>query len=149
MNKLNTLERLRLLIRHLVVTKEIASQKELGRMMGYKNESSFSQILNGKQEIPKHFRKNLKEVIPKVNLVWITTGEGEMLLDGGSETSQNESESSQVVQRTQSGDNINGQHVEISKTDSSKLLDVILQQSAQITKSQEQIDRLISIIERK
>ncbi len=54
----------------------------------------------------------------------------------------------QVHQTNKNGDNINGQHVEV-RSDSSKLIEVILQQSAQLSKSQEQIDRLISIIERK
>ena len=125
---------------------EIPNQRELGRMMGYKNESSFSQILNGKQPMPKVFLNKLKSTIPSVNTVWIETGEGEMLVKDGT---------APVVQQNLSGDNINGTHVEV-KSDSGKLLDVILQQSAQLTKSQEQlsksqeqIDRLISIIEKK
>lgn len=126
---------------------QIPNQRELGRMMGYKNESSFSQILNGKQPMPKVFLNKLKSTIPSVNTVWIETGEGEMLVKDGT---------APVVQQNHSGDNINGTHVEVTKTDSGKLLDVILRQSAQISKSQEQlsksqeqIDRLISIIEKK
>lgn len=143
---MSDLDRLKILIRHLIVLGEIPNQRELGKLMGYKNESSFSQILNGKQQMPKVFLNKLKSVIPSVNTNWIETGEGEMLVNNGC---------SQVVQQNQTGDNINGTHVEV-KSDSGKLLDVILQQSAQLTKSQEQlsksqeqIDRLISIIERK
>jgi transcriptional regulator with XRE-family HTH domain len=67
-----------------------------------------------------------------------------------------EDSSPQIVQRAKNGDNINGTHVEVTKSDSAKFLDVILQQSAQLSKSQEQlsksqeqIDRLISLIEQK
>ena len=143
---MNELDRLKILIRHLIVLGEIPNQRELGKMMGYTNESSFSQILNGKQPTPKVFLKKLKQVIPAVNISWIETGDGEML----------ESQTSSVVQQNHNGDNINGTHVEVTKSDSAKFLDVILQQSAQLSKSQEQlsksqeqIDRLISLIEQK
>ena len=112
---------------------------ELGRLLGYNNESYFSQIINGQVEEPKDFMKKLKELVPSLNVEWLQNGIGEMT--GGSV----------VQQSNQSGDNING-----VSPDSGKLLDVILRQSAQLSKSQEQlsksqeqIDRLISIIEKK
>lgn len=86
---------------------------------------------------------NVLRAFPELNRDWLLYGEGEMIIGSGS-----------VVQSNQNGDNINGTHIEVSKTDSGKLVDVILQQSAQLTKSQEQlsksqeqIDRLITIIE--
>ena len=83
-------------------------------------------------------RAKLTEVYPQLNINWLLTGEGTMLKNG-----------SQVVQHNQNGDNINGKTVKVTKDSSDKLIEVILEQSKQISKSQEQIDRLISIIERK
>lgn len=83
-------------------------------------------------------RAKLTEVYPELNINWLLTGEGTMLKNG-----------SQVVQHNQNGDNINGKTVKVTKDSSDKLIEVILEQSKQISKSQEQIDRLISIIEQK
>lgn len=83
-------------------------------------------------------RAKLTEVYPQLNINWLLTGEGTMLKNG-----------SQVVQHNQNGDNINGKTVKVTKDSSEKFLEVILEQSKQISKSQEQIDRLISIIEQK
>jgi len=103
--------------------------------LGYSNESSFSQIINEKVKEPKDFIHKIKRLVPGLNTEWLQTGEGEMI--------------SQVVQTNQNGDNINGKTVKVTKDSSDKLIEVILEQSKQISKSQEQIDRLISIIEQK
>lgn len=143
---MNKVDRYKIFVRHLKGLGVVQSQKELGRILGYNNESYFSQIINGQVEEPKDFMGKLKKLVPDLNPEWIQTGDGEMLINSGN---------TQIVQQNHSGDNINGTHVEV-KSDSGKLLDVILQQSAQLTrsqeqlsKSQEQIDRLISIIEKK
>lgn len=83
-------------------------------------------------------REKLTEIYPELNINWLLTGEGTMLKNG-----------SQVMQHNQNGDNINGKTVRVTKDSSDKLIEVILEQSKQISKSQEQIDRLISIIEQK
>ncbi len=140
---MNKVDRYKILVRHLKDAGIVQSQKELGRLLGYNNESYFSQIINGVVDEPKDFIAKLKTLVPDLNPDWLLNGEGEM------------TGSIPVVhQNTQNGNNINGNHVEVS--DSGKLLDVILQQSAQLSKSQEQlsksqeqIDRLISIIEKK
>lgn len=141
---MNKVDRYKILVRHLKDLGIVQSQKELGRILGYNNESYFSQIINGQVDEPKDFMEKLKKLVPDLNPDWIQTGDGEMT-----------GVTPPVVQHTENGDNINGHLVEV-KTDSGKLLDVILQQSAQLSKSQEQlsksqeqIDRLISIIERK
>lgn len=142
---MNKVDRYKILVRHLKDLGVVQSQKELGRLLGYSNESYFSQIINGQVDEPKDFMEKLKKLVPDINPDWIQTGEGEMT---GTTPPL-------VQQHTQNGDNINGTHVEV-KSDSGKLIDVILQQSAQLSKSQEQlsksqeqIDRLISIIEKK
>lgn len=144
---MNKVDRYKILVRHLKDLGIVQSQKELGRLLGYNNESYFSQIINGQVDEPKDFMMKLKNLVPDLNPEWLQSGEGEMT---GAATPP------VVQQSTQNGDNIHGTHVEVGHTDSGRLLDVILQQSAQLTKSQEQlsksqeqIDRLISIIERK
>lgn len=71
--------RLKTLIRFAVGQGLASTQKDLGKILGYTNESSFSQIINGKVEIPKNFISKLKNLIPNLNEQWLLTGEGEML----------------------------------------------------------------------
>lgn len=75
----------------------------------------------------------ISNAYPALNVNWLRTGEGEMLKAG-------------VYQYNQNGDNLNDQSVTIHKSD--ELLEVLKTQSAQLAKSQEQIDRLLAIIER-
>ena len=46
------------------------------------------------------------------------------------------------------GDNINGNNVTVNKTDTEKMLDLLTSKEASLHKSQEQIDRLISMLEK-
>lgn len=75
----------------------------------------------------------ISNAYPALNVNWLRTGEGEMLKAG-------------VYQYNQNGDNLNDQSVTIHKSD--ELLEILKTQSAQLAKSQEQIDRLLAIIER-
>jgi hypothetical protein len=56
----------------------VASQKDLGRKLGYSNESSFSQIINQKVAEPKDFVERIKSLYPELNTDWLLYGEGEM-----------------------------------------------------------------------
>lgn len=76
---------------------------------------------------------NVLNAFPDLSREWLLYGEGEMLKAG-------------VYQYNQNGDNLNDQSVTIQKTD--ELVEVLKTQSAQLAKSQEQIDRLLAIIER-
>lgn len=71
-----------------------------------------------------------------VNPSWLLTGEGEMLIKDGS-----------VEQNNIVGDNINGHNVTVGKS-GDDYMKVIMQQSLQLSKSQEQIDRLITLLEK-
>lgn len=139
---MNKIDRYKILMRYIVNSGIAPSQKAFAALMGYSNESSFSQIINEKVKEPKDFIYKIKCLVPGLNTEWLQTGEGEMI--------------SQVVQNNLNGDNINGKTVKVAKDSSDKFLEVILEQSKQlsksqeqISKSQEQIDRLISIIEQK
>ena len=80
---MNELERIKMAVSYIVNTKKIdgiTSQKELGEKLGYKNESSFSQILNGKVNVPGSFIKKFVKVAPFISEAWLSSGEGEMLV---------------------------------------------------------------------
>lgn len=46
------------------------NQKEVGVLMGYDNESSFSQVVNGKVPIPSNFIKKLRLLSKEVDVFW-------------------------------------------------------------------------------
>lgn len=77
---------------------------------------------------------NVLTMFPELNRDWLVYGEGEML-------------NPQVIQNNQHGDNIHGHSVTVNKTEKD-YLEIIKTQAEQLSKSQEQIDRLLSIIER-
>jgi hypothetical protein len=95
----------------------------------------------------KNYLNNVLKQFPKLNREWLLYGEGEMLKSGN--FSQNQEK---VTQNNENGDNIQGQNVTVQSNTQSNVdefLAIIKQQANQITKSQEQIDRLISIIEKR
>lgn len=77
---------------------------------------------------------NVLTMFPELSRDWLLYGEGEML-------------NPKVVQNNQHGDNIHGHSVTVNKTEKD-YLEIIKTQAEQLSKSQEQIDRLLSIIER-
>lgn len=76
---------------------------------------------------------NVLTMFPELNREWLLYGEGEML-------------NPKVIQNNQNGDNIQGHSVTVNKTEKD-YLEIIKRQSEQLSKSQEQIDRLLSIVE--
>ena len=104
----------------------------MAEYLGYKS-PYFSGIINGKEKMSDGFMKTISDKLG-INIHWITTGEGDMISEN------------KVVQKNQNGDNIQGHSVTVNKTEK-EYLEIIRRQSDQISKSQEQIDRLLSIIE--
>lgn len=86
---MNKIDRFKILVRYAVSQGSAVNQKDLGRKLGYNNESAFSQVINGKVQQPKDFISKLKEVIPELNEVWVETGVGEMLKTQPSVTQTN------------------------------------------------------------
>lgn len=126
------LERLNEALKVVFLRMGIYKKADMAEFLGYKS-PYFSGIINGKEKMNDSFLKTISEKL-HINIQWITTGEGSM-------TSEN-----RVVQQNQSGDNINGHSVTVNKTEKD-YLEIIKRQSEQLSKSQEQIDRLLSIIE--
>lgn len=73
------IERIKLAIKWLIGNGVAKNQKEIGYLLGYKNESSFSQVLNGKVPLPSDFIDRLSSLSTTLNQTWLLTGEGEML----------------------------------------------------------------------
>lgn len=63
------------------------NQKEVGRLLGYANESAFSQVLNGHVDLPADFIPRICSLDDRLNIVWLQSGEGEML-NGNSKKQQ-------------------------------------------------------------
>lgn len=73
-------ERIKLVIRWLIGQRIASNQEEIGRLLGYKNKSSFSQVVNGKVELPRDFIDRLCSLHENINNIWIETGKEDMLI---------------------------------------------------------------------
>jgi hypothetical protein len=121
------LERLNEALKVVFLRMGIYKKADMAEYLGYKS-PYFSGIINGKEKMSDGFLKTISEKL-HINIQWITTGEGDM-------TSEN-----RVVQQNQSGDNINGHSVTVNKTETDSFIELL-------KKKDEQIDRLLSIIEK-
>lgn len=133
---MNVQERLLLLADTLEGSRRVFQQK-IGKSSSY--------IVNISVPSRKALR-DIKAAYPQVNLDWILTGEGEMFLETFTDNAvirnpknNNEGTAEHV------GDNIDTNSIELVKAQN-ELISKILQQSA---KKDEQIDRLISLLESK
>ncbi|MBB4036610.1 phage repressor protein C with HTH and peptisase S24 domain [Dysgonomonas hofstadii] len=72
-------DRLKLVVKWIIGAGYASTQKDVGVLLGYKNESSFSQLLNGKKSLPSSFIKKLNDIDNRINTNWLLTGEGDML----------------------------------------------------------------------
>lgn len=108
--------------------------KRLAEEIGLKTVQTLYDIRNGKHGISKDVANKIKGKYLNINFNWLLTGEGEMLCG--------------VVQNNENGDNIQGNSVTVNKAEGD-YLEIIKSLTSQLTKSQEQMDRLITIIENK
>ena len=69
-----------MIVAWLLEKRVASSQRSLAVTMGY-NPSSFSQIINQHVPLSEKFLHRLVTIEPRVNLEWVRTGKGEMLLD--------------------------------------------------------------------
>lgn len=76
---MNINQRIKLAIKWLTGNGVAANQKEIGKLLGYKNESSFSQVVNGKVPLPGDFVERLCELSSLLNPYWISEEKGDML----------------------------------------------------------------------
>lgn len=73
-------ERVKKVVGYAVQKGVATSQKDFGRVLGYENESAFSQLLN-RAPLSNSLIRKIKEVLPDVDVQWLLTGEGSMLIN--------------------------------------------------------------------
>ena len=79
MTDMDKLARFQMTVLFLTKNAKLAkSQKELGKMLGYNNQSYFSQLCNGFVPIPEAMGIKIKNIYPSFSIPWFETGEGEM-----------------------------------------------------------------------
>lgn len=117
-------------INEFIVSKGL-SVAEFERICGLSN----GYVRKVKDSLGKRGLSDILRNFPDLNKDWLLTGEGKML-------------NPSVVQNNQNGDNIQGQSVMVNKMETDYIA-IIKMQSEQLSKSQEQIDRLLTLLERK
>lgn len=144
-------KRIKLLINWLISQGIISSQQELGEKFGITSKSYLSQLVNGRA-YSEEFINKLSEFDGRINREWLETGEGSMIIsEGGSQTFHGD---------INGGNNkFSGRDMTINPPctlgfDIDKVFNEISAQrklteeaQAQTRKAQEQMDRLITIIE--
>lgn len=137
-------DRLEQVIRYIKCQYNI-NQDDITVSLGYKQGSTYiSDLIGKKSEITEKFLDRLKQVY-KVNPDYIRNGTGEMFL------SESSGSGDSFPMGTVVGGHISGNGNNISHNDSDNIAGMIaLQKGYQelLKKSQEQIDRLIGIIEK-
>lgn len=143
---MNRVDRLKILVRHLITLGIVPNQKGLGEILGYKNESYFSQIINNKVPLPEDFINKIKSLDERINEHWLIEGTGEMLIDSTSQINNSgEFSNTGDIINTVTNNSTNQEYLEIIKSLTAQL--AVSQQ--QVSVSQEQMNRLITIIENK
>lgn len=132
---MNKLQRIKKVVKFAIAVGLGQNQAEIGKLLGYNNGSAFSHVLNGIDKEPNNFVGKLKDLIPNLNVNWVETGEGEMLTG-----------TSNII-----GNNHNIGSNNINDTDSIKEIIKLLtdKHEKEINAKNEQIDRLISLLEKK
>lgn len=116
--------------------------KRLAEEIGLKTHQTLYDIRKGKHGISKDLAEKIQAKYLNINIGWLLTGDGEMIKPAATQNNEN-------------GDNINGHSVTINKTQGD-YLEIIKSLTAQlavsqqqVSVSQEQMNRLITIIENK
>lgn len=114
--------------------------KQFSEFIGSENIGWIYSVLDPKRPntISKVKAAQIVAAFPEINLSYLLTGEGTLLRADKAENIQQNINSSHI---TQTG------NIEAPTAQMDKLISVLAEQSQQVTKAQEQIDRLITIIE--
>jgi plasmid maintenance system antidote protein VapI len=124
------LERLNKVIKFIFLKMGIYKKADMAEFLGYKS-PYFSGIINGKEKITEQFLKNISYKLG-ANIDYILTGQGEMTMK------------SQIIENA-SGFGIVGNNVNGGGINDSAIIDGLLMA---IKKRDEQVDKLLSIIEK-
>ena len=70
------IERIKIVVKTLIGLGVEKTQEGIGKLMGYSNKSSFSQVLNGKVPISKDFIDKLCNLDSRISREWVINGSG-------------------------------------------------------------------------
>lgn len=136
------LHRIKAIVRRAVADGLAQNQRGVAEVLGY-TESGLSQILNGKVPVSRSFIKKIYDLYPNINEEWLLNGVGEMFT-----TSVNGS--GNVIQAgiVEGNNTQNADCAEQLKMALNEMAEQRKVNCAIIQKKDEQIDRLLSIIEK-
>lgn len=113
------------------------TQVQIAEISGV-SQSYVAALLNGSKVFGKKQAQKWGELF-NISPNWLLTGTGEMLYNPAS-----------IIQQNQNGDNINGHSVKVErKSDIEKFMDAIKECHELLKKKDEQIDRLLTLLEKK
>ena len=132
----------------LIFERKVKSRRDLAEKMDY-TESSMSQILNAKVSLSSRFIKKLSKIDPDISESWLMSGKGEMLKN-------NEQNVNDIANSTVVGASVNGNGNNITNNDVSELIElqkgyqeILKSNQMQLSRSQDQIDKLIELLSKK
>lgn len=148
-------QRVRTVVNWLIFRDIANNDRELAEMLGY-TKASFSQIVNGKVPLSDKFVRKLCS-LDNISEEWVKSGEGEMFKENVS-ISQIVGRNSGVINNnvgngggnnTTTTNNTTNNYSDCEKCDNSllgKALDEIAEQRKLVSRAQDQIDRLITLL---
>ena len=105
------------------------------------NEQALSQICSGKRNAGLEIVQKILDNLPEIDANWLLRGKGDML--------RNRQRIGDINNSNVSGCNVNGHDININPDAYNTLLCIVEKNQVAVKKYQEQIDRLITIIEEK
>ena len=133
------------LIKSLITSKKIRNQQQFVEEIR-SDKATVSQIKNGKIKIPNNLFSNIESAFPDVSMDWLKEGKGDMLNNDKYENIVNGSNNISIAGK---GNQVNSDTLlEIIESQQKGYLDIIRTNQKQLTESQTQISRLISVVEK-
>ncbi|AIN71946.1 hypothetical protein FPG101_08630 [Flavobacterium psychrophilum FPG101] len=108
--KMTEVDRVKLAVKTLISLGVAKNQEEIGKLMGYSNKSSFSQVLNGIVPLPDKFIDKLCRLDKRLRRDWIVNEFGHILIKN------NNSKQVYIDKNIDTYDKEEGKGVEIKKT---------------------------------
>ncbi len=118
-----------------IIDNEGFNAKVFSEKLGFERPQVIYDVLKNKTKaISDNLANKIISVFPQYSKSWLLTGEGEML------------KKPTIVQNNVNGDNLQGQNITLS---SDNYMEIIREKDRQLQKRDEQIDRLITLLEKK
>lgn len=134
-------KRFRSVVEFLKEKKYIRNQQDFSERVN-SDKTTVSQIMNDRINIPNVMFGNIEKAFPFISTEWILTGEGEMLRPVSQSVGN-------IIESNVAGVNVHGNGITINPNAYEALLKIVEANQNSTKKFQEQIDRLINIIEAK